>query len=262
VPISLRDNGDATPDNQASMSLINLGTHIADPRKRLHHIIAASRSMKQTMGSVKNILPTDFPSIGVPWLMEAAASLYGKAKLAERVPQVANLVISNVPGPQVPLYMAGARMLTNYPTSIVVHGLALNITVQSFDQSMDFGLMADANALPDVKELAAALAVAMDDVRALPLPHEVAAEQAGGAVERVGRAAMSLTGRVSDAVGGMVSSAMKEAMNSSVTGAVAGAVGKGLGGGLAKTVSGGLGRSGQTARKSGVATAGVKRRSR
>jgi diacylglycerol O-acyltransferase len=60
------------------------------------------------------------------------------------LPQVANVVISNVPGPPMPLYMAGARMLTNYPTSIVVHGVALNITVQSYDQSMDFGLMADA----------------------------------------------------------------------------------------------------------------------
>lgn len=249
VPISLRENGDASADNQASMSLISLGTHIADPRRRLQHIIAASRAMKQTMGSVKTILPTDFPSIGVPWLMEAAASLYGKARLAERIPQVANLVISNVPGPQVPLYMAGARVLTNYPTSIVVHGLALNITVQSFDQSMDFGLMADAKALPDVKDLAAALAVALDDVRALPLAHEIAAEQAGGAVERVGRAAMSLTGRMSDAVGGMVSSAVKEAMSSGVTGAVAGAVGKGLGGGLAKTVSGSLGRVTKATRK-------------
>jgi diacylglycerol O-acyltransferase len=86
--------------------------------------------------------------------MEAATALYGKARVADRIPQVANVVISNVPGPPVPLYMAGAKMLTNYPTSIVVHGMALNITVQSYDQSLDFGLMADAQAMPDVRELA------------------------------------------------------------------------------------------------------------
>jgi diacylglycerol O-acyltransferase len=63
--------------------------------------------------------------------------------------------------------MAGARMLTNYPTSIVVHGLALNITVQSYDQSLDFGLMADAQALPEVRELADAMRVAWDDLLAL-----------------------------------------------------------------------------------------------
>lgn len=224
VPISLREAGDTRSDNQASMSLISLGTHLADPRRRLQHIVAASQAMKAVMGSVKSILPTDFPSIGVPWLMEAAASLYGKAKVAERIPQVANVVISNVPGPPVPLYMAGARMLTNYPASIVVHGLALNITVQSYDQSMDFGLMADAKAMPDVKALAEAISVAMDDIRSLLLPHELAAEAEGTPAERVGRAARSLGGRVSDAVGDMVGTAVKGAMKGAMTGAVQGAV--------------------------------------
>ncbi|MBL8344829.1 MAG: wax ester/triacylglycerol synthase family O-acyltransferase [Rubrivivax sp.] len=167
VPISLREKGDTTSDNQASMSLVNLGTNIADPRRRLVHVKTATAAMKSTMGSLKNILPTDFPSLGVPWLLEAATALYGKAKVAERIPQVANVVISNVPGPPVPLYLAGARMVTNYPTSIVVHGIALNITVQSYDQSLDFGLMADAESAPDVAALAEALRVAMDDLRVL-----------------------------------------------------------------------------------------------
>jgi WS/DGAT/MGAT family acyltransferase len=138
VPISLRAAGDTSSDNQASLSFISLGTHLADPLRRLSHIRAASASMKATMGSLKSVLPTDFPSIGVPWLMEAARSVYGRAKVAEKIPPVATLVISNVPGPQVPLYLAGARMLTNYPTSIIVHGLALNVTVQSYDRHMDF----------------------------------------------------------------------------------------------------------------------------
>jgi hypothetical protein len=115
-------------------------------------------------------LPTDFPSIGVPWLIEAATSLYGKVKAADRLPQVANVVISNVPGPQVPLYLAGARVLANCPTSIVVHGMALNITVQSFDAHMDFGLMADAAVMPDVKALALSLETALDELRGLPKP--------------------------------------------------------------------------------------------
>ncbi len=248
VPISLREAGDTNSDNQASMSLISLGTHIADPRKRLHHIIAASKAMKLAMGSVKSILPTDFPSIGVPWLMEAAANLYGKAKVAERIPQVANLVISNVPGPQVPLYMAGARMLTNYPTSIVVHGMGLNVTVQSFDQSMDFGLMADAQAMPDVKDLAEALLVAMDDVRGLPLPHETAAEEAGSTAEMVGRAARNIGGRVAGSVGEAVTGAtgavgravkggVRSAMTEAVSGAMKAAKGKGLGSALSDSVS-------------------------
>ena len=172
VPISLRAKGDTSSDNQASMSLISLGTHIADPRRRLAHVKAATVAMKSTMGSLKSVLPTDFPSLGLPWLIEAATALYGRARVAERIPQVANVVISNVPGPPVPLYMAGARMLSNFPTSIVVHGLALNITVQSYDQSLDFGLIADAAAMPDVDDLAEAIRVVYDELLSLPLPGE------------------------------------------------------------------------------------------
>jgi len=199
VPISLREKGDTTADNQASMSLISLGTNIADARKRLAHVKAATAAMKSAMGSVRSILPTDFPSLGVPWLIEAATALYGKARVADRIPQVANVVISNVPGPTVPLYMAGARMLTNYPTSIVTHGLALNITVQSYDQSLDFGLMADAQAMPDVRELADAITIAFDDLRALPLPGERGDDDPG--MDLLARSGKALGSAVSAAAG-------------------------------------------------------------
>jgi WS/DGAT/MGAT family acyltransferase len=167
VPVSLRAKGDTSADNQASMTLLSLGTNVADDRARLAHICSASKAMKSTLSKVKNVLPTDFPSLGVGWLTEAAASVYRRA--TTRLPPVANVAISNVPGPPVPLYLAGAKMLTNYPCSIVTHGLGLNITVQSYDQSLDFGLMADAKAMPDVRRLADEVAQAMDLLRALPL---------------------------------------------------------------------------------------------
>jgi len=215
VPISLREKGDTTSDNQASMSLISLGTNIADPARRLAHVKAATAAMKSTMGSIKSILPTDFPSLGVPWLIEAATALYGKAKVADKIPQVANVVISNVPGPPVPLYMAGARMITNYPASIIVHGLALNITVQSYDQSLDFGLMADAAAMPDVRELADAILIAYDDLKALPQPGDAAHEDtpAGGVV---GRATRSITGAVTGAAGRLAKQMVGAAVETAV----------------------------------------------
>jgi WS/DGAT/MGAT family acyltransferase len=224
VPISLRKAGDTTSDNQASLSLISLGTHVADPMKRLEHIRTASAAMKATLGGVKSILPTDFPSLGLPWLIEAATSLYGKAKVAERFPQVANVAISNVPGPPMPLYLAGARMLTNYPTSIVVHGMAFNITVQSYAGSLDFGMMADAKAMPDVKAFAQAVEIAFDDLRALPLPHELQA-QADAPAAVVGRAVRAARARVTDAVKGVVGGAMQAAVGQVVRGAVKAAAG-------------------------------------
>jgi diacylglycerol O-acyltransferase len=230
VPVSLREKGDTRSDNQASMTLISLGTNIADPMRRLAHIKAATRSMKGTLAGLKNILPTDFPSIGVPWLMEAATALYRRAKVADKLPPVANVVISNVPGPPVPLYLAGAKMLTNYPCSIVVHGVALNITVQSYDQSLDFGLMADAAAMPEVHELAESLRVAFDDLRALPVDEaddehpptaaqvaQGAARNAGKAFKRVaGRAIAGAAGVAGDMVSGAVARVAKTAVRKRV----------------------------------------------
>ena len=167
VPVSLRSPGDTRADNQASMTLLSLGTHVADPARRLAHIVAATRSMKATLSKVKAVLPTDFPSLGVSWLTEAASALVRRATASDRLPAVANVVVSNVPGPAVPLYLCGARMLTNYPCSIVTHGVGLNITVQSYDQSLDFGLMADATAMPDVRRLADEVGAAAAEFAAL-----------------------------------------------------------------------------------------------
>jgi diacylglycerol O-acyltransferase len=101
----------------------------------------------------------------------------------------------------VPLYMAGARMLSSYPTSIVVHGLALNVTVHSLHEQIDFGLMADLHAMPDVRALADAMKVAFDDLRALapqPAPPPPTVTETGRAV--LGQARKRLAGVVSDAV--------------------------------------------------------------
>jgi diacylglycerol O-acyltransferase len=175
VPISTRAKGDTASNNQATMTIVSLGTHIADPAKRLAHVLAATAAMKANIGAMKSLMPTDFPSLGVPWLMEGLSALYEKARVADRLPAIANVTISNVPGPTVPLYMAGAKMLTNYPTSIVVHGVALNITVQTYNESLEFGLIACGKAMPEIAELARDVRAAFDEFQALPASVEAAA---------------------------------------------------------------------------------------
>ena len=239
VPVSLRAAGDTTATTQASMSLVSLGTHIPDLTKRLAHVKAATAAMKQTMGSLKSVLPTDFPSIGVPWLMEAATKLYGKAKVAERIPLLANLVISNVPGPPVPLYLAGARMVSNFPTSIVMHGIGLNITVESYDRQMDFGLVADAQALPNVRALADAIRIAFDDLCLLDAPG-AAAPPAG--LAQTGRVVVGQARqRVSEGLSSMgqsMGSAVGSAVGNLVSGVVRGVVKGAVGAGTAAVSSG------------------------
>ena len=169
VPISLHSEGDTSSNNQVSGTVIDLATQEADPMKRLAQIMAGTRAMKEQMGSFGALIPKDFPSLGSPWLLSGLASLYGRSRLADRL-RLANLTISNVPGPQVPLYLAGAKMSGIYPLSIVVHGVALNITVQSYLGQLCFGLIACRRAVPDVQELATQMTRAMNTLRKLPLP--------------------------------------------------------------------------------------------
>ena len=155
VPVSLRAEGDTASNNQASMTLVNLHTNLADPQARLAAILASTAAMKAQLANTKSVLPSDFPTFGAPWLMSGVAALVGRSKLANRIPPLANVVISNVPGPQFPLYLAGARMTTYFPVSIVIHGIALNITVQSYNGSLDFGFTACRRAMPDVRDMTA-----------------------------------------------------------------------------------------------------------
>jgi WS/DGAT/MGAT family acyltransferase len=153
VPVSLRQQGDASLNNQATMTLVNLATHLADPGARVAAIRAGAAAMKAQMGRLKGVMPTDYPSIGVPWLLKGLAALYRRSGVANRVTPLANVAISNVPGPQVPLYLAGAKMLTYAPLSIVTHGLALNITVESYNGTLFFGLVACPQAVPRLRAL-------------------------------------------------------------------------------------------------------------
>ena len=148
VPVSLREAGDATMNNQVSMMTVSLATDIDDPVERYKAIKAASTTSKNVVNSVRAAIATDFPMMGSPWMMGGFATLYGRSGLADRVPAQANVAISNVPVSPITLYLAGAKMLSSYAVSIPYHGMALNITVQSYGEGLDFGLTACRRALP------------------------------------------------------------------------------------------------------------------
>ncbi len=174
MPVSLREaraTDASNLGNQVSMTLVELGTHLAQPLKRMNVIMASTAKVKTSMQSLKGLLPTDYPSLLAPWLVGGAAKMalnaYGKSGMASRLPMVANLAISNVPGPSVPLYLAGARFLSFHPLSIIIHGLALNITIQTYDGHVDFGIVADKKALPHANDLAKAIEAAFAEAQRL-----------------------------------------------------------------------------------------------
>ena len=174
IPVSLREAGNEDPNNQVTMMLASLATDIKNPLERLKAIHASTSSSKELTGAMKAAIPTDFPSFGAPWIMTGLATLFGRSKIADNLPPIANVAISNVPGVPVPLYLAGAKMVSYFPVSIPAHGCALNITVQSYNGSLDYGLTACRRAVPDVGDLADYIVEAHAElaklIMALPAP--------------------------------------------------------------------------------------------
>jgi len=182
MPFSLREAGNTDYSTQVTMTLVNLATDIADPVQRLRAIRDAAGAIKSVAGRAKALIPTDTPSLGAPWLLGGLAALYERSKLADRLPPIMNVVISNIPGPVAPLYAAGARMRSYWPLSIVEHGVGLNITVVSYCGALDFGLVAARCAVPDVHPLARAIEEAHAELLGLTM------EQGGRAAPQRGKA--------------------------------------------------------------------------
>ena len=167
MPVSLREESNKQLNNQASMVLAELGTHHGDATKRWQAILTSTHKIKESLKSLKSVLPTDYPGLLAPLLVSRVNAAVASAKLMERLPPVANVVISNVPGPQVPLFLAGAQMKTFFPVSIITHGLAVNITVQTYCGNIDFGIIACKVAVPDLNDLGTAIEGGFDELIAL-----------------------------------------------------------------------------------------------
>jgi WS/DGAT/MGAT family acyltransferase len=164
VPVSLRAPGDETPGARVSFATRALQTNTGSPAARLAAIAAATRRAKLGPAAGALPVPDDLPSIGMPWLLGALAHLVGRPEVVARVPLPWNVLVSNVAGPPTPLYVLGARVLSYTPVSIPFHGLALNVTLYSYDGRLYFGLTAARDAVPDVAHLAA---LVLEELRVL-----------------------------------------------------------------------------------------------
>ena len=166
VPVSLREAGDTAMNNQVTMMLCSLATDVADPLQRLAAITAASRDAKARLGDVKDALPKDISIFGAPIIMTGLAQWAERVKAADQLPAMMNVLISNVAGPRKPMYCAGAKCIGYFPVSIPAQGNALNMTVHSYLDSLDFGLIACREAVPDIQVMADFL---VDEFEALKL---------------------------------------------------------------------------------------------
>ncbi|MEL6744103.1 MAG: wax ester/triacylglycerol synthase family O-acyltransferase [Pseudomonadota bacterium] len=178
VPISLRASGNKDLNNQVFGMNCPLATNYGDPLKRLQVIQRESGQTKDVAGSVKDAAPQDFTMVGAPLVLPGLMELYGQTKLADVLPSAVNLTISNTAGPPFPMYCAGAKVTSLYPVSIPIHGVGLNITVQSYIDKLDFGVTAGAVAMPDVDHFADYLVASFEELKRAALPADKAVDAA------------------------------------------------------------------------------------
>lgn len=165
VPVSVRseDEKDALGNRVTSM-FASLATDIDDPVERLKVIHECMAEVKVQQKAIGADTLGDWAEFAAPALAGRAARLYSRTKMADRHRPLFNVTISNVPGPPFPLYSIGARMVANYPVGPIMDGGGINMTVMSYLDSLDFGVLACPDLVGDVWSITEGLQQALDDL--------------------------------------------------------------------------------------------------
>ncbi|HEY5945269.1 MAG TPA: wax ester/triacylglycerol synthase family O-acyltransferase [Kofleriaceae bacterium] len=161
VPVAVRAKDDTGGGNSVGAILASLATHVEDPSERLTEIIDSTTKAKQMLQGMSRAAIIQYSA-----LLTAPSILQMIPQTAGHVRPTFNVVISNVPGPDHPLYFRGARLEASYPMSIPLHGQALNITVNSYAGNMCFGFTGCRDTLPHLQRLAVYCGEAMNELEA------------------------------------------------------------------------------------------------
>jgi diacylglycerol O-acyltransferase / wax synthase len=165
IPISVHErSGDVEGTTKISIMFASLGSDIEDPAERLRHIATTNDGAKEDHELVGASMLQDWAEHAAPNTFSLAARMYSSLRLANRHPVVHNLVISNVPGPPIPLYFNGAKLVELHPLGPVMDGAGLNITVLSNMDAIGFGFIACRELMPDLWELADAVPGAVTEL--------------------------------------------------------------------------------------------------
>lgn len=155
VPVSVRGASQRESGaNKVSALFTKLGTDLEDPVERLSKLAERNQHAKDHHNAISADALQDWAEFAAPRTFGLAVRTYANLRLAEKHPVVHNLVISNVPGPPVPLYFMGARIAALYPLGPVFHGAGLNVTVMSNAGEVHVGVIACRESMPDADALA------------------------------------------------------------------------------------------------------------
>ena len=157
VPVSVRTESQKEEyTNRVTSIIAELATDEKDPVDRLRRIHESMREAKRMQQATPATMMQDWTEIAMPALLGQAARIAARTKILDRLNPPFNVIISNVPGPRDPLYLGGAEMLTYFPVSAITDGQGLNVTVVSYRDHLDFGLIACRELVPDLWDMEAA----------------------------------------------------------------------------------------------------------
>lgn len=172
VPVSV--HGQATGDgdadastNQVSNMFVNLPVNIADPIERLMAVHRSAMSAKAIQATLGAEMLGDLIDLVPPPMLSAATNAFVRSRLSEWLPPTHSVIVSNVPGPDFPLYLGGAEIVGLYPFGPLMEGSGLNITVLSHDGRLDIGLIACPDLVPELDQLMAGVLVGFDELEDL-----------------------------------------------------------------------------------------------
>ncbi|MEM7331266.1 MAG: wax ester/triacylglycerol synthase family O-acyltransferase [Chloroflexota bacterium] len=174
VPVSTRGKDDQSGGNNVSSMFLQLGTDIADPVERLLKIQKNARRGKAYQGAIdaKTLIEySEFVPFGIAG---QAAKLYSRAQLSKRHNPVVNCVITNVPGPQIPLYLAGKRLLALMGSAPILDGLGLMIPVFSYNGIVSISPTSSPNIMPDLDKFTRYIWESANELEAAILAKEAA----------------------------------------------------------------------------------------
>lgn len=155
VPVSIRTGDEDDPwTNRVSAIVAELPTNCDDPLERIERCRAAMLVAKRQLDLLPADAITELAQVSPPLIATAAMRLQSRLRLSDYVSLPVNVVISNVPGPRHALYFSGARMTNYVPVSTIADSVGLNITVHSYLDRLDFGLIACRQLVPDLWDLA------------------------------------------------------------------------------------------------------------
>ena len=165
VPVSVHDQTAGHEGvTKISVMFSSLMTDVDDPLERLRAVARTNDQAKELHKMVGADTLMQWAEHAAPNTFSLAARLYSSLRLSERHPVVHNLIISNVPGPPIPLYMAGARLVGLYPLGPIMDGAGLNVTVLSNEDRIGFGFIACRELVPKVWDLAGAVPEALAEL--------------------------------------------------------------------------------------------------